>query len=176
MKAVKASLAAFLALSAASSVLTLQCCEASAVDGRASSLIKPMTVHQLHNKSPKERISIRSLLEVDGDEEDGDLDTTDTEEDVSAVEIISMFRRSPKKKSAIHALLEVDEDQDDVEEDSKHVFAVETTPMLKRRGGAAVASGSSSAFLTDLCHRMKIGFYFALWYALNVVYNSKLNC
>ena len=37
------------------------------------------------------------------------------------------------------------------------------------RGGA-----TESTALADLMDRLKIGFYFALWYALNIVYNSKL--
>lgn len=38
------------------------------------------------------------------------------------------------------------------------------------RGGAAAASTSDSAMATVL-QNLKIGFYFALWYALNIVYN-----
>lgn len=41
------------------------------------------------------------------------------------------------------------------------------------RAGAKVVAPKQSEFMKDLIHRLKIGFYFALWYALNIVYNSK---
>lgn len=45
--------------------------------------------------------------------------------------------------------------------------------IVDPRGGAAAASDSES-MVDSLVQRLKIGFYFALWYALNIVYNSKL--
>ena len=49
---------------------------------------------------------------------------------------------------------------------SDHVSS--PTASVVNRGGAAVAQPSSS-----LLHTLKVTFYFALWYALNIVYNSK---
>jgi hypothetical protein len=40
---------------------------------------------------------------------------------------------------------------------------------------AAEARGGSDESSTGLLHNMKVTFYFALWYALNVVYNSKFH-
>eukprot|EP00977_Amphora_coffeiformis_P013776 scaffold3677_cov206-Amphora_coffeaeformis.AAC.5 len=50
--------------------------------------------------------------------------------------------------------------------------------VLASRGGAAVTitatnSAAMPAWKVDLLHRAKVGFYFGLWYALNIVYNSK---
>jgi len=39
------------------------------------------------------------------------------------------------------------------------------------RGGAAAVAADNSSSGVSIAERMKIGFYFALWYALNVVYN-----
>lgn len=41
------------------------------------------------------------------------------------------------------------------------------------RAGAKAIAPKQSVFMKELIHRLKIGFYFALWYALNIVYNSK---
>lgn len=46
----------------------------------------------------------------------------------------------------------------------------EEETQLILRGGAASSESSSVGSLVE---RLKIGFYFALWYALNIVYNSK---
>jgi len=39
------------------------------------------------------------------------------------------------------------------------------------RGGGATATTASAK--DELIQRLRVGFYFALWYALNIVYNSK---
>jgi hypothetical protein len=46
---------------------------------------------------------------------------------------------------------------------------VASAPNLPRGGE------TSELLLSNLLHRLKIASYFALWYALNVVYNSKCN-
>ena len=38
---------------------------------------------------------------------------------------------------------------------------------------AAATPVAMPAWKADLLHRAKVGFYFGLWYALNIVYNSK---
>ena len=38
---------------------------------------------------------------------------------------------------------------------------------------AAATPAAMPAWKADLLHRAKVGFYFGLWYALNIVYNSK---
>ena len=58
-----------------------------------------------------------------------------------------------------------------------------TAPPLSTRGGGSKRVSISTANATattkmptwkaDLFHRVKVGLYFALWYALNIVYNSK---
>jgi hypothetical protein len=55
----------------------------------------------------------------------------------------------------------VDDDNDDNEQ----------ATLLVRGGGAAAPS--SESILASSMQRVKIGFYFGLWYALNVFYNSK---
>jgi hypothetical protein len=47
---------------------------------------------------------------------------------------------------------------------SNIVHPVESTKHQELRGGDGMTS--------ELIHRLKVGFYFSLWYALNVVYNS----
>lgn len=47
--------------------------------------------------------------------------------------------------------------------------------VIKIRAGAKPVASKKSELVNDLLHRLKIGFYFALWYALNIVYNSKFN-
>ena len=58
------------------------------------------------------------------------------------------------------------EDVDDDEE------AIEVPSTMVTRGGAA--SSNKDAVANSLLQRLKIGFYFGLWYALNIVYNSTL--
>jgi len=51
----------------------------------------------------------------------------------------------------------------------------EKGPIVYRsRGGATIAVSNTNVWISALLHRLKIGFYFALWYALNVAYNSTL--
>ena len=78
-----------------------------------------------------------------------------------------------KTKSETHhgiAAVEEHDDGDNYEEEleegeeeaaTHHLLATAT------RGGGAATTGNS------LLQTLKIGFYFALWYALNIVYNSK---
>lgn len=53
--------------------------------------------------------------------------------------------------------------------------AVVTAQQLPPRGGTAAGTAVAvmPAWKADLLHRAKVGFYFGLWYALNIVYNSK---
>lgn len=44
--------------------------------------------------------------------------------------------------------------------------------ICHQRGGATISVSDTNVWISALLHRLKIGFYFALWYALNVAYNS----
>ena len=46
--------------------------------------------------------------------------------------------------------------------------------LSTRGGGASLVTtfGARSPWMDDLLHRLVVGFYFGLWYALNIVYNS----
>ena len=44
----------------------------------------------------------------------------------------------------------------------------------KKEAVVEVVEPAVPAWKADLLHRAKVGFYFGLWYALNIVYNSKL--
>jgi len=43
------------------------------------------------------------------------------------------------------------------------------------RGGAVKQVVQQDAAMAALLDRLKVGFYFGLWYALNIIYNSKYN-
>lgn len=47
----------------------------------------------------------------------------------------------------------------------------DTLLPLATRGGAAAEAAPADTALADMMQRLKIGLYFALWYALNIVYN-----
>jgi hypothetical protein len=47
--------------------------------------------------------------------------------------------------------------------------------VVEIRAGGKLAVSKQSDLMTDVIHRLKIGFYFGLWYALNIVYNSKFS-
>jgi hypothetical protein len=64
-------------------------------------------------------------------------------------------------------------------QNAKHYTSVvameEKAPIVYHpRGGATIAVSNTNVWISALLHRFKIGFYFALWYALNVAYNSTL--
>lgn len=42
-----------------------------------------------------------------------------------------------------------------------------------KKTAVATPAAAMPAWKADLLHRAKVGFYFGLWYALNIVYNSK---
>lgn len=50
---------------------------------------------------------------------------------------------------------------------------VESLSVMNTRGGAKKAVEVPEVANTGMKERLKIGFYFGLWYALNVIYNSK---
>ena len=56
--------------------------------------------------------------------------------------------------------------QDDNHEIVSLLQCKDSLPLVSTRGG------ETSAFVQDLLGRLKIASYFALWYALNIVYNS----
>ncbi len=58
--------------------------------------------------------------------------------------------------------------------DASGLAALEKAPMLLNRRGGATVAVTNDVWISSLLHRLKIGFYFALWYALNVAYNSTL--
>ena len=53
---------------------------------------------------------------------------------------------------------------------TKKVAPKPSVAIVKTKETAAAAM---PAWKADLLHRAKVGFYFGLWYALNIVYNSK---
>jgi hypothetical protein len=55
--------------------------------------------------------------------------------------------------------------------DSEHEDAEALLLVPDARGGAAAPVPESA--MASVLENLKIGFYFALWYALNIVYNSK---
>ena len=86
----------------------------------------------------------------------------------------SSSRRSPMATSPARLALAVDDDAVDHDNDKLHEHddddEEEATHLFVARGGAATPPPSS------LVQNLKIGFYFGLWYALNIVYNSKYHC
>ena len=45
-------------------------------------------------------------------------------------------------------------------------------PSSQKVRGGAVVQQQQNPLVADLLHRLQIGFYFGLWYALNIIYNS----
>ena len=76
----------------------------------------------------------------------------------------------PTQDPTLHDSLVSVEHDDDVDESD------EERASLLTRGGAAAAAAAESGVGSLVLQRLKIGFYFGLWYALNIVYNSKFSC
>jgi len=67
--------------------------------------------------------------------------------------------------NALHDQLTLNDEEEEPDEE-------ESLALLETRGGAAAVA--EAAVVNPLLHTLKIGFYFGLWYALNIVYNSTL--
>lgn len=78
------------------------------------------------------------------------------------------------KLAAEKNIFHVRDSQQRTKVDASVLAALEKVPMLLNRRGGATVAVTNDVWISSLLHRLKIGFYFALWYALNVAYNSTL--